>query len=280
MSAARLHDNAGVGSNRSPGDGVGGTRVERTEERILVAARELFIQQGYQDTTLAAVAQRAGVGARTVYLRFGSKGAVLLRAADRALSHQVGGSATEGHTPTPAEHPQVGPAARSSAASSSATRSSTAPSLGSVRPVDPGAPDPIAEFADATGARYEGLGGLVRVLIRASATEPFVADAVERARADARRAAAELVERIQRTLTTGGRARVTGGGEGPEEAAGGMQATGTRDVISAAAGRDAVETVAVLASAEAWLDLTESTGWTARRYRDWLAHTIRVLLGM
>ena len=60
-------------------------RVAITERRILAAARELFIAQGYQDTTLSAVADRAGVGARTVYLRFGSKGTVLLRAAEQPV---------------------------------------------------------------------------------------------------------------------------------------------------------------------------------------------------
>ena len=38
------------------------SRVEDTEGRILAAARELFIAQGYQDTTLSAVADRARSG--------------------------------------------------------------------------------------------------------------------------------------------------------------------------------------------------------------------------
>ncbi len=70
------------------------SRVAITEGRILAAARELFIAQGYPDTTLSAVADRAGVGARTVYLRFGSKGTVLLRAAEQSLGVAPGAEGT------------------------------------------------------------------------------------------------------------------------------------------------------------------------------------------
>ncbi|MEU5879653.1 helix-turn-helix domain-containing protein [Spirillospora sp. NPDC047279] len=60
-------------------------RVAETEEKILAAATELFVRQGYAATTLAAVADHAGVGARTVYVRFGTKAALLKRAVDVAL---------------------------------------------------------------------------------------------------------------------------------------------------------------------------------------------------
>ena len=39
-------------------------QVAHTEERILAAATELFLAEGYPATTLAAVAKRARVGAR------------------------------------------------------------------------------------------------------------------------------------------------------------------------------------------------------------------------
>jgi AcrR family transcriptional regulator len=48
-----------------------------TRGRIVAAARELFAQQGYGATTLAAVAERAGVAVQTVYATFGSKRAIL-----------------------------------------------------------------------------------------------------------------------------------------------------------------------------------------------------------
>lgn len=72
------------------GSGVkGGLRtglVLANEERILRAARELFVQDGYQATTLTAVADRAGVAHRTVYVRFGSKAELLARVIDTAIA--------------------------------------------------------------------------------------------------------------------------------------------------------------------------------------------------
>jgi AcrR family transcriptional regulator len=59
--------------------------VLENEERILRAAHELFVRDGYQATTLAAVADAAGVAHRTVYVRFGTKAALLKRVIDVAL---------------------------------------------------------------------------------------------------------------------------------------------------------------------------------------------------
>ena len=56
--------------------GLRAARVADTEERILVAARTLFLRDGYAATTLAAVADAARVGHRTVYVRFGTKAAL------------------------------------------------------------------------------------------------------------------------------------------------------------------------------------------------------------
>lgn len=47
--------------------------AEETRARIREAARELFIAKGYTATTLKDVAERAGVGERTLYDSFGSK---------------------------------------------------------------------------------------------------------------------------------------------------------------------------------------------------------------
>jgi AcrR family transcriptional regulator len=60
-------------------------RVADTEERIVRAATDLFAADGYAATTLAAVARAAGVGARTVYVRFGTKAALLKRVVDVAI---------------------------------------------------------------------------------------------------------------------------------------------------------------------------------------------------
>ena len=56
-----------------------------TEQRILAAATELFLADGYLATTLEAVARRAEVGARTVYVRFGTKAALFKRVVDVAI---------------------------------------------------------------------------------------------------------------------------------------------------------------------------------------------------
>ncbi len=65
-------------------------RVARTEAQLVAAAAELFLSQGYQATTLAAVARRAGLAPRTVYLRFGSKATLFGRVVDQALAGDVG----------------------------------------------------------------------------------------------------------------------------------------------------------------------------------------------
>jgi AcrR family transcriptional regulator len=44
-----------------------------TRQRIRRAAAELFVSRGYTRTTLAEVAERAGVGERTLYDQFGNK---------------------------------------------------------------------------------------------------------------------------------------------------------------------------------------------------------------
>ncbi len=47
--------------------------AEETRARVREAARELFIANGYLGTTLKDVAERAGVGERTLYDNFGNK---------------------------------------------------------------------------------------------------------------------------------------------------------------------------------------------------------------
>ena len=56
-----------------------------TEQRIVAAATGLFLADGYVATTLEAVARRARVAARTVYVRFGTKAALFKRVVDVAI---------------------------------------------------------------------------------------------------------------------------------------------------------------------------------------------------
>ncbi|WP_432478321.1 TetR/AcrR family transcriptional regulator [Nocardioides sp. GXQ0305] len=61
------------------------TRAERTEQRIVAAARELFVAHGYRGTTLTDVARAAGVAERTIYVRFATKAELLKRVVDVAV---------------------------------------------------------------------------------------------------------------------------------------------------------------------------------------------------
>ena len=60
-------------------------QIAQTEQRIVAAATDLFLADGYLATTLEAVARRAQVGGRTVYLRFGTKAALFKRVVDVAI---------------------------------------------------------------------------------------------------------------------------------------------------------------------------------------------------
>lgn len=61
-------------------------RNTQTEMKIAAAATALFCDQGYVDTTMAAIAAAAGVAVQTLYLRHGSKAAVLSAALDVAIA--------------------------------------------------------------------------------------------------------------------------------------------------------------------------------------------------
>lgn len=58
------------------------SQARDTRRRVVTAAQELFLEQGYPATTIAAVARRAQVSADTVYSAFGSKGALLKQVLD------------------------------------------------------------------------------------------------------------------------------------------------------------------------------------------------------
>jgi AcrR family transcriptional regulator len=60
-------------------------QAAETRADVLDAAIELFGQRGWAGTTLAAVAERAGVSVETIYKGFGSKKALLRAAMDVAL---------------------------------------------------------------------------------------------------------------------------------------------------------------------------------------------------
>lgn len=64
----------GKRSYRSP---VRAERAAATRARIAAAALELFKEHGFSGTTVAAIAERAGVTPQTVYAGYGTKGAIV-----------------------------------------------------------------------------------------------------------------------------------------------------------------------------------------------------------
>lgn len=58
-------------------------QAQRTRQAILIAARGLFVAQGYGATTIEAIARDAGVAVQTVYAAFGSKRRMLIALLDR-----------------------------------------------------------------------------------------------------------------------------------------------------------------------------------------------------
>jgi AcrR family transcriptional regulator len=61
-------------------------QARATRRMIVTAAAQLFIERGYAATTIDAVAQRAGVGRKTVFSSVGGKGALLKEAWDWVLA--------------------------------------------------------------------------------------------------------------------------------------------------------------------------------------------------
>ena len=82
-------------------------QADGTRRRVLAAARELFLARGYAGTTVAAVAQAAGVSPDTIYVSLGGKQGLLEgvlslarstrripRSATRSTRDEIGGSPT------------------------------------------------------------------------------------------------------------------------------------------------------------------------------------------
>src|SRR5277367_928733 len=59
----------------------------RLRDRILVAATELFLLEGYGSTTIEAVAARAGISKRTFYDRFDDKAQLFAAVVHRIIEH-------------------------------------------------------------------------------------------------------------------------------------------------------------------------------------------------
>jgi AcrR family transcriptional regulator len=69
-------------------------RGDETRRRVEEAAGRLFSENGYEPTTMQAIADEAGVHVQTVYLAYGTKSAVLAAAARRLVA---GGDDPDSH---------------------------------------------------------------------------------------------------------------------------------------------------------------------------------------
>jgi len=66
--------------------GVRDDQKAATRERVLEAARDLFNEVGYDETTIRAIAERAGVSVGSVFTTFASKAEVLSHVMEHRLS--------------------------------------------------------------------------------------------------------------------------------------------------------------------------------------------------
>lgn len=61
-------------------------KARETRRRVVEAAKELFVAQGYGTTTLQEIADRAGVSVQTIYFSFGNKRVVLKEVVDISIA--------------------------------------------------------------------------------------------------------------------------------------------------------------------------------------------------
>lgn len=141
-------------------------RRAATEQQLVRAASELFIERGYAATTLADVAEKADVAARTVYLHFATKAELL----HRCIGIAIAGDAE----PVPiADRPEMAAAL-------------SAPSLD----------ERIRRMASLTATLMERAGPLLEVALQAAPSEPLIAAAATAGREDTRRAMGEFWSRL------------------------------------------------------------------------------------
>jgi AcrR family transcriptional regulator len=80
---------AGVkGKRRSYHSPLRAGQARQTRRRVLESARQLFIERGYAGTTVAAVAEHAGVSPDTIYLTLGGKRGLLEGVMDITGPHE------------------------------------------------------------------------------------------------------------------------------------------------------------------------------------------------
>jgi AcrR family transcriptional regulator len=140
-------------------------RKVETEARLVEAASNLFVSQGYAATTLADVADHAGLASRTVYLHFPTKADLLRRCVGVAIAGD----------PEPVAIADRG----------WMTDAMTAPTLR----------ERIRLMATITATLMGRAGPLLDVAQQAAATEPTIAAAAQAGRDETMRTLAEFWRR-------------------------------------------------------------------------------------
>jgi AcrR family transcriptional regulator len=123
-------------------------QAAQTRDDILAAARIMFLERGYSGTTLAAVAQAAGVVVETIYRGFGGKPALLKAVVESA----VASGAARAQIPV-----EQRPAVRAVAD-------------------DPDPPSQLQRYAATQPGIHARIGPLMRVLAAAAATDGELAE--------------------------------------------------------------------------------------------------------
>ncbi|MGC4957329.1 TetR/AcrR family transcriptional regulator [Actinomadura citrea] len=155
-------------------------RSRRTRGKVIEAARELFVAQGYGATSLQEVADRAGVAVQTVYFVFGNKRTLFKDVVDSSVAGDVEPVATMDR-----EWFRAACAAPTAAGQLRAHVRGTGEILGRVAPIVPmiaaaGATDPqiAAQWPDGPDPRYTVQHAAAEVLVGKPGARPGVSVAM------------------------------------------------------------------------------------------------------
>jgi AcrR family transcriptional regulator len=72
-------------SSRTRRDRIGAKPIESTRERILASAARLFAENGFEGSSMPAIAKASGITAGAIYKHFKSKGELLLEVVKRSF---------------------------------------------------------------------------------------------------------------------------------------------------------------------------------------------------
>src|SRR5438874_12951821 len=84
------------------------TRIQQTRERLRAAAHQLFLQQGYQATSIDAILAEAGISSKeTLYRHYANKEALFVDVLSHLTLEQPGFSEKLAALPTPHDLPSL-----------------------------------------------------------------------------------------------------------------------------------------------------------------------------